>query len=118
MLDRLFGGGSLPALEAMLTFASARQKVIAANIANVDTVGYRARDLSAPDFRKPLAEAFWPQEAWTADAGILKANGNNVDLEIEMARMVRNSALHSAAATLLANQYALLREAVSGHVNS
>jgi flagellar basal body rod protein FlgB len=92
--------------------------VIAANIANVDTVGYRARDLSAPDFRKSLAEAFQLREGRAGDAGILKPNGNNVDLEIEMARMVRNSALHGVAATLLANQFTLLREAVSGHVTS
>jgi flagellar basal-body rod protein FlgB len=118
MWNRLFSAGSLPALEAMLKFASARQKVIAANIANVDTVGYRARDLAAPDFRKALAEAFQPREGGAADAGIVKPNGNNVDLEIEMARMVRNSALHGAAATLLANQFTLLREAVSGHVSS
>jgi flagellar basal-body rod protein FlgB len=118
MLNRLFGGGSLPTLEAMLTFASRRQRVIATNIANVDTVGYRARDLSAPDFRKALTEAFRPREGLATDAGTLKPNGNNVDLEIEMARMVRNSALHSTAASLLANQFTLLREAVSGHVIS
>ena len=51
-----------------------------------------------------------------ADAGRVKAGGNNVDLEIEMAKMVRNSALHSTAAALLTHQFALLREAVAGHV--
>ena len=54
MLNRLFAGGSLPTLEALLSYASARQKVIAANIANVDTLGYRTRDLAAPDFRSAL----------------------------------------------------------------
>ena len=51
-----------------------------------------------------------------ADAGPVKPGGNNVDLEIEMAKMVRNSALHSTAAALLTHQFALLREAVAGHV--
>jgi flagellar basal body rod protein FlgB len=72
----------------------------------VDTVGYRTRDLV--DFRAVLA----------ADAGVLKPNGNNVDLEIEMAKMVRNSALHSTAAALLAQQFTLLREAISGQLHS
>jgi len=53
-----------------------------------------------------------------ADAGTLKPGGNNVDLEIEMAKMVRNNALHGTAAALLAHQYSLLREAISGHVIS
>jgi flagellar basal-body rod protein FlgB len=116
MLDRLFAGGSLPSLEAMLRYASARQKIIAANIANVDTVGYRTRDLGEPDFRRALDQSLEP--APSADAGPVKPGGNNVDLELEMAKMVRNSALHSTAAALLAQQFALLREAVAGHVIS
>jgi flagellar basal-body rod protein FlgB len=126
MMDRLFGAGSLRALETMLTFASDRQKVIAGNIANVDSAGYRTRDLSESDFRSALARAFGGrgglpggfEAGESADAGPLKAGGNNVDLELEMAKMVRNTALHSAAAALLAHQFSLLREAVSGHVIS
>jgi flagellar basal-body rod protein FlgB len=118
MLNRLFSAGSLPALESMLTYASRRQRVIATNIANVDTVGFKTRDLAEPDFRKQLAQAFSPREGLAADAGSLKPGGNNVDLEIEMAKMVKNSALHSTVATLLANQFMLLREAIAGHVIS
>ena len=125
MLNRLFSAGALPALEAMLTFASSRQRTIATNIANVDTAGYRTRDRSESDFQGRLARAFrglasspGVPEGLAADAGILKPNGNNVDLEIEMAKMVRNSALHSTAAALLAQQFAMLREAIAGHVIS
>lgn len=114
MLDRLFAGGSLSTLEGMLTYASARQTLIAANIANVDTVGYRTRDLGTPDFRGALDRLLQPGAA--ADAGPLKPNGNNVDLEIEMAKMARNTALHSTAAALLAQQFTLLREAIAGRV--
>jgi flagellar basal-body rod protein FlgB len=123
MLDRLFRSGSLPALETMLTFASARQRVLAANVANVDTRGYRTRDLSEGDFHRALERAlggeavpagFDPGE--TVDAGPLKPGGNNVDLELEMAKMSRNTLLHGTAAALLGQQFALLREAVSGHV--
>ena len=126
MLGRLFSSGSLPALEALLRFASERQRAIAGNIANVETVGYRTRDLSESGFRQELARVFQGHDLSpdalrlgpTADAGILKPGGNNVDLEIEMAKMVRNSALHSTAASLLAQQFALLREAIAGHVIS
>src|SRR5579859_6271976 len=121
MLDRLFAGGSLPALEAMLTFSSERQRLIATNIANVDTLGYRARDLSESDFRQALDQAFGGRNLpyrvdarEAAERGTLKPGGNNVDLEVEMAKMLRNNVLHSTAATLLAHQFSLLREAVSG----
>ena len=106
MIERLFSRGSVSTLEAMVAFASKRQEVIATNIANVDTVGYKTRDLVA--FRSVV----------TADAGAVKPGGNNVDLEIETAKMVRNSALHSMAAALLAQQFTLLREAISGQLHS
>ncbi|MBI3858517.1 MAG: hypothetical protein HY293_22765 [Planctomycetes bacterium] len=108
----------------MLTFASSRHKVIAANLANVDTVGYRTRDLSESEFQRHLARAFGGsperpefRSGPAAAAGILKAGGNNVDLEVEMAKMVRNTALHSTAAALLAQQFTMLREAISGHMS-
>ena len=125
MLNRIFKGTSLSASEAMLMYAADRQKVIAANIANVDTAGYKTRDLSEADFKRQLDNLFSSKgkpvvirSEPAADAGPLKPNGNNVDLEIEMAKMVRNSALHSTAASLLAQQFALLREAIAGHVIS
>ena len=123
MLDRLFGGASLSALETMLTFASERQRVLATNIANVDTKGYRTGDLSEGDFRRALVGAFEGRGQTagfdvreTADAGTLKPGGNNVDLELEISKMVRNTVLHSTAAALLAQQFSLLREAVTGRV--
>ena len=123
MLNRIFKGASLSASEAMLLYAADRQKVIAANIANVDTAGYRTRDLSEADFRRQLDNLFSSKgkpvvirSEPAADAGPVKPNGNNVDLEIEMAKMVRNSALHSTAAALLAQQFTLLREAIAGRV--
>jgi flagellar basal-body rod protein FlgB len=123
MLNRIFKGASLSASEAMLTFAANRQKVIAANIANVDTAGYKTQDLSEADFKRQLDNLFSSKgkpvvirSGPADDAGPLKENGNNVDLEIEMAKMVRNSALHSTAAALLAQQFTLLREAIAGRV--
>ena len=123
MLDRLFSSGSLAALETLLTYASERQRVIATNLANVDTLGYRAQDLPDADFQEALDRAFGEERVPAGfepraadDAGPLKPGGNNVDLEVEMAKMVHNTALHHTAAALLAHQFSLLREAVAGHV--
>jgi flagellar basal-body rod protein FlgB len=141
-MDRMFSRGSLPVAEALMSFASARQKVIANNLANVETVGYKARDLSEGDFRKALSRAYEEQgrslsNEWrlervgtvsprgggvaakdveTRDAGILKHIENNVDLEMEMGRMVRNQSLHSLAANLLSHQFSMLREAIAERV--
>ncbi len=123
MIERMFNGASLSASEAMLIFASNRQKVIAGNIANVDTAGYKTQDLSEADFKRQLDNLFSSKgkpvvirSGQADDAGALKPNGNNVDLEIEMAKMARNTALHSTAAAILAQQFTLLREAIAGRV--
>ena len=123
MLNRIFNGASLSASEAMLIFAANRQKVIAGNIANADTAGYRTQDLSEADFKRQLDNLFSSKgkpvvirSGAAADAGPLKPNGNNVDLELEMAKMARNTALHSTAAAILAQQFTLLREAIAGRV--
>ncbi len=67
-------------------------------------------------FRMPGPERFEPRPA--DESGTLKGGGNNVDLDLEMARMVRNQSLHATAAALLAQQFSLLREAISGRVSA
>jgi flagellar basal-body rod protein FlgB len=120
----MFEQGSVPVLESLLRFAAARHRVIAANIANVETAGYGTRDLDADAFRAALARAFERRSApvldlrpiAAPDAGSLKPNGNNVDLDREMGRMVRNATVHQTAASLLAHQFAMMREAIGERI--
>ena len=57
MLPDLFGSTNIPALGEVLNFAQARHGVLAGNIANVNTPGYRLRDLSETAFQQRLKEA-------------------------------------------------------------
>lgn len=79
--------------------AANRQRVIAANVANADTPGYRARDLrdfdpdrSAPIRLRTTRPAHVTAGNWGSAAGIADAegepspNGNSVSLEDEMLR--------------------------------
>jgi flagellar basal-body rod protein FlgB len=134
MTESLFDRGSMPALDALLKYAGARHRAIAGNIANVDTVGYRTLDVPVASFDRAMARAFEDQKssptgvfrmkddllglAPSGDAGTLKPGGNNVDLDLEMAKMVRNQSLYATAAALLAQQFSMMREAISGHVTA
>ena len=120
-MNALFDRGSLPALEAMVRFSAARHAVLAENVANVSTAGYRARDLSVDGFREALRRAFERPEpdlrpGLSKEAGPLKSDGNNVDLEVETAKMLRNQGLHAFASGLLAQQLTMLREAVAERI--
>ncbi|MBX3424329.1 MAG: flagellar basal body rod protein FlgB [Pirellulales bacterium] len=57
MLTSLLETSTIPLLEQVISFTQARHGVLAGNIANVDTPGYRARDLSPEAFRERLRAA-------------------------------------------------------------
>ena len=57
MIGNLFANSTLPVLEQVTAFAQARHGVLAGNIANVDTPGYKSRDLSTEAFQTSLKEA-------------------------------------------------------------
>jgi len=57
MYESLFNSTAIPVLEQVVGFTQARHLVLAGNIANLDTPGYRVRDLSVEDFQSRLREA-------------------------------------------------------------
>ena len=57
MLSSLFQSSSLPVLEQVVNFTEARHGVLAGNIANLDTPGYKTHDLSPELFQQQLKEA-------------------------------------------------------------
>jgi flagellar basal-body rod protein FlgB len=57
MYQSIFSSTAIPVLEQVVGFAQARHHVLAGNIANLDTPGYRVRDLSVEDFQSRLREA-------------------------------------------------------------
>ena len=57
MLSSIFQSSSLPVLEQVVNFTEARHGVLAGNVANIDTPGYKTRDLSPALFQERLKAA-------------------------------------------------------------
>jgi len=57
MLSSLFQSSSIPVLEQVVNFTEARHGVLAGNVANLDTPGYKTRDLSPKLFQERLKDA-------------------------------------------------------------
>ncbi|MEM9970757.1 MAG: FlgB family protein [Pseudomonadota bacterium] len=109
-------------------YAGTRQSVIARNIANADTPGFRARDLE--DFSEAFTRASRdmmqattrpghqtgaPFEArWsTVDTGGRPSpNGNTVSLEEEMVRSTRAQSDHTTALTVYKYSLDIMRSAI------
>ncbi|MCU0708029.1 MAG: flagellar basal body rod protein FlgB [Pirellula sp.] len=52
----MFTPSTTKALEETIAFAERRHAILAGNIANMDTPGYKSRDLSVQEFRSSLKE--------------------------------------------------------------
>lgn len=122
-LDRMFNQGSSAVLEQVLQFTSARQQLIAQNIVNMDTPGYRQVDLSLTKFQSALRDRLDARDrsgpglvsldgvvgqASQSPAGILFHDGNNRSAEQLMTDQARNALMHNVAIELLRKQYAML----------
>lgn len=57
MLPDPFANSTLPVLEQVVQFAQARHGVLAGNLANLNTPGYKSRDLSSEAFQSSLKKA-------------------------------------------------------------
>ena len=77
-------------LERYMDLLSARQKLVASNVANADTPGYRTRDI---DFQSEFVNAMGgpPRVSEVNDLPV-KNDGNNVNLDRE-ARLLAENAL-------------------------
>ena len=132
----LFAGTSIPVLGEVLNFAQARHTVLAGNIANVNTPGYRLRDLNEGEFQQRLKEAINRSERSLttspslADAepgdpmrdvrasleNLLYHDDTNIDLEKQVTEMTKNHLLHNFALTVMTDQFNLLQTAISERV--
>ena len=103
-----------------MTLHHRRHEMLAANVANADTPGFRAHDL---DFKKALGEAFTaaleqreaaPANVMEDDTMPAKADGNTVDLDLEMTKLGANGGRYVALAKILGKRITMLRQAIEG----
>lgn len=97
---------SLTIMERSMDLRMLQQRLIASNLANVDTPGFTAQKL---DFTKSMENAVngleSPAEVYNSPAAPLSLDGNNVDLESELGALSRNKLMYSVTAQLMANKF-------------
>jgi flagellar basal-body rod protein FlgB len=106
-----------------MTLLSTRQKLVASNIANADTPGYKTQDI---DFRAEFAQQMQGQECGGPQApqtmepdGLpVKADGNNVSLDRESRMLAENAMRYSVAASLARAELQAIRTALQEGTSS
>lgn len=108
-------------LRENMSFQTQRQRVLAENIANADTPGYRARDIERPDFHAMLRDSMSEGGLTRGRFEIVDApdsfsgpNGNTVVLEDQMMRVAETQMNHQAAIGVYEKSLSILRMAVRG----
>lgn len=118
----------IKALESSLDASTLKQKVIAQNIANVDTPNYKAKNVvfhqefekhlvanktnnKHLDFKKSNGTSYSIET--NNDTSFLH-NGNNVDIDAEMAEMAKNQIYYQALVQRLNGKFNSLKMVLRG----
>jgi flagellar basal-body rod protein FlgB len=133
----MFDSTTIPVLQEVVNFAQTRHDLLVGNVANLDTPGYRVRDLSVETFQERLRKAIEardvddrtrtsaivrddPDEAMRrvreSLTSILYHDGSDVGLEQQVAEISKNHYLHNVALSIMNSQFRLLQAAVSERV--
>jgi len=135
MFSDIFQSTTIHVLQEVMSFSQARHTALAGNIANLDTPGYKVRDLSVEDFQERLQAAIQQrhQPAALRSPGqledepethlaqiaeesktILYHDKSNVGLEFQVTEMVKNQMQHNLALAIMNSQFRLLQAAING----
>jgi flagellar basal-body rod protein FlgB len=98
-------------LERYMDLLSTRQKLVASNIANVDTPGYKTQDV---DFQFEFMSLVNGQQPQTVqpEGLVEKPDGNNVSMDREARMLAENAMRFNLASTLVKNRLKTILEAI------
>jgi flagellar basal-body rod protein FlgB len=92
---------------------SARQKLVASNIANVDTPGYKTKDIDFQFEYMSLTAGAAPNVV-EAPGLLVHNDGNNVSMDREARLLAENALRFNLASSLIKTQLKLVSVAISG----
>ncbi|VBB08103.1 flagella basal body rod proteins signature [Lucifera butyrica] len=133
MLDSLLSSAQVNILQQALEASSLRQKVISNNIANVNTPGFKRSEVTfesrlqeaLDDKKLPLVKTNKRHLPLSTDNGSvisvaeqndtsMRTDGNNVDIDVEMANLAKNNIYYNAVAQQLGWYFSNLKSAING----
>lgn len=125
MINDILGSKTLiPLLKRILDLGAVRHRVIAQNIANVSTVGYRKKSVEFDDSLQSMidgsigmTDGMVQQEEFKIVESSKKPDvgaPNNVDLSEEMADLAKNQLYYKFAVNLMKRQFNSIKSSISG----
>jgi flagellar basal-body rod protein FlgB len=113
-------------LQKIVQATNVRQKVLASNIANADTPGYKGKDVKFDNLLDKEMHLLTTNPKHVGGPNSLTVSGktevedslswedrNNVELNVEVANMTENALLHDTAITILTTKIKMFKNAIS-----
>ena len=98
-------------LQRYMDLLSTRQKLVASNIANADTPGYKTQDIYFQSEFIILVNGQQPQ-TYEPNGLTEKPDGNNVSMDREARMLAENAMRFNVASTLVRSQFKQIHEAI------
>jgi flagellar basal-body rod protein FlgB len=137
MNNGFLSSSTIPVLQDVISFAQDRHKILVGNVANMDTPGYRVRDLSVESFEESLKTAIAIRnerhdpispgmlvgrrgdalsDASDSMRTILFHDDSDVGMEQQVLAISKNQFMHNMAISLMNTQFRMLQMAISERV--
>jgi flagellar basal-body rod protein FlgB len=112
--------GIVELLEQGLKAEALRQKAVANNVANMQTPGYRRFDVKFEELLAKAIESGGEFDLEEIEPGLyqpkktaIKPDGNDVNLEVEVGELVKNTLRHKAFIRILNKKYSQIDQAIN-----
>jgi flagellar basal-body rod protein FlgB len=100
-------------IEQYMDLLSTRQKLVASNIANADTPGYKTKDIDFQFEYMSLTQGANPSVV-EAPGLVTKNDGNNVSMDREARLLAENALRFNLASSLMKAQLKMVASAIQG----
>ncbi|HMO13581.1 MAG TPA: flagellar basal body rod protein FlgB [Pirellulaceae bacterium] len=111
----------IPLLSRAIEFASQNHRVISQNLANVNTPNYQTQEIPFAQFLQHVEQPGnlskdkeLKLEALEVQGLKTRHDGNNVDLDREMANIKRNDLMYQTLTQLIGSKLATMKQAIKG----
>jgi flagellar basal-body rod protein FlgB len=123
---------TLDAMEAYMSRLSQRQQIVASNLANIDTPGFKTRDVSfhatmqellseksaelradRPEHIQGMAGALPQAQSFEVQDLTSRADNNNVDLDREMLKLSETSFTYSMVTQLMRGKFRTIASSIN-----
>jgi flagellar basal-body rod protein FlgB len=128
MIDAIFNNSALQAAQIALDGLALRRDLIAQNVANVDTPGYKSQEINFEETlqlalkrKNPLAlkttnpghlfmdENSLLYQVGTRSGGTDRADENNVDIDLELSQLTETGVRYEAISNVVSKKFSLLK---------